>query len=88
MKILIGYKNKFVVNDLADDLTIARLRIAAGYIFGRSALSDSITLWPLTTIIITMVLTGLGTALISDDRSRLPGFITIWCLGLADNHVI
>ena len=35
MKILIGYRNKFVVNDVANDLTIARLRIAAGYIFGR-----------------------------------------------------
>ena len=44
MKMLIDYRNKFVINDMADDLTLAWLRIATGYIFGRNALSDSITL--------------------------------------------
>jgi len=52
MEILIGYRNKFVVNDMADDLAIAWLRIAAGYIFGRCALPDCITLWTITAIII------------------------------------
>ena len=40
MKIPTGYRNKFVLNDMADDLTIMRLRITVGYISGRSAPSD------------------------------------------------